>query len=51
MGRALKRLNLELEKKRFKSGFKVILNYVKAKEKLKIFKSDSVDSEKKREEI
>lgn len=38
-GRALKRLNLVLEKKRWSSGQFVILNHNKAKDKMKIFKS------------
>jgi hypothetical protein len=37
MGRALKRLNLILDKRRMKFGMEVRLNYQKAKEKLKIF--------------
>jgi len=39
-GRALKRLNLVLEKKRVGRGIEVILNVPKSKEKLKIFKKD-----------
>lgn len=39
LGRSLKRLNLVLDKKRLASGRFVILNYAKAHEKLKIFKS------------
>lgn len=39
-GRALKRLNLVLEKKRVGHGIEVILNVIKAKEKFKIFKKD-----------
>lgn len=38
MGRALKRLNLLISRKRVTSGRMVILNYPKALEKLKIFK-------------
>lgn len=38
MGKALKRLNLSLDKRRMKTGMEVRLNYQKAKEKLKIFK-------------
>lgn len=40
VGRALKRLNLLIDKKRQASGRIVQLNVIKAKEKLKIFKSD-----------
>lgn len=39
-GRALNRLQLVLSKKREASGRLVILNYAKAKEKIKIFKSE-----------
>jgi len=38
LGRALKRLNLILERRRLASGIFVIVNVLKAKEKLKIFK-------------
>jgi hypothetical protein len=38
MGRALKRLNLEIDKKRVANGVKVMLNYIKAQEKIKMFK-------------
>lgn len=38
MGRALKRLNLLLEKKRSKGGISVILNIIKAQENIKMFK-------------
>jgi hypothetical protein len=37
MGKALKRLNLVLDKRRMRSGMEVRLNYGKAREKLKIF--------------
>jgi hypothetical protein len=37
MGKALKRLNLILDKRRMKFGMEVRLNYGKAREKLKIF--------------
>jgi hypothetical protein len=37
IGKALKRLDLILEKKRFHSGRGVIINYNKAKEKLRVF--------------
>jgi hypothetical protein len=38
VGRALKRLGLIVEKKRMRTGREVIINYGKAKEKLRIFK-------------
>lgn len=38
LGRALKRLNLIIDVRRFAQGKQVILNYIKALEKLKIFK-------------
>ena len=38
LGRALKRLNLSLNKKKLSAGVQVMLNFGKAKEKLKIFK-------------
>ena len=37
MGKALKRLNLVLDKRRMRSGMEVRFNYQKAREKLKIF--------------
>lgn len=39
-GRALKRLNLTIQKRRLSKGVEVILNVAKAKEKLKIFKKE-----------
>jgi hypothetical protein len=38
VGKALKRLNLTIDKRRMKQGMEVTLNFMKAKEKLKIFK-------------
>jgi len=38
MGRALKRLDLVKEKKRVGKGTSIILNYDKAKKKIKMFK-------------
>lgn len=43
IGRALKRLGLSLSMKRMAAGRQVILNVAKAKEKLKIFKTEEVD--------
>ncbi len=40
LGRALKRLNLVMEKRRKRSGVEVMLNVKKAKEKLKIFREE-----------
>lgn len=40
LGKALKRLNLLLDKKRVSSGRLVMLNYAKAKEKIKMFKGE-----------
>lgn len=45
MGRALKRLNLIIDKRRLGKGFEVTLNYKKAQEKIKMFKE--VDPEQK----
>lgn len=47
MGRALNRLQLILDKKREASGRIVMLNFVKAKEKLKMFKEVNQEGEKK----
>lgn len=41
-GRALKRLNLVIDKRRLSSGIEITLNYKKAKEKLMIFKYKEV---------
>ena len=47
-GRALKRLNLIIDKKRKRSGIEIMLNIPKAKEKIKIFKGDdNIDKEVK----
>jgi hypothetical protein len=43
-GKALKRLNLTLEKKRKTKGIEVILNVAKAKEKLNMFKKEDEKS-------
>ena len=43
VGRALKRLNLILEKRRMGNGRQIILNTLKAKEKLKHFKKDATN--------
>lgn len=42
-GKALKRLNLTLEKRRMGAGIEVILNVIKAKEKLKIFQNTKLN--------
>jgi hypothetical protein len=42
-GRALKRLNLIIEKRRLGRGVEVIVNVVKAKEKIRLFKSNKPD--------
>lgn len=47
LGRALKRLNLIIDKKRMSSGIFVIVDIKKAKEKLKIFKKGEVKDETK----
>lgn len=46
MGKALKRLNLTIAKKRMTSGRFVILDYIKAKEKLKLFKDTEAEHDK-----
>jgi len=46
LGRALKRLNLIIEKRRVAKGRQVTLNYAKAKDKLKLFKDIDVNIEK-----
>ena len=45
VGRALKRLNLILDKRRLSKGYEVILNIGKAKQKLKMFKSEEKPNE------
>lgn len=40
LGKSLKRLNLILEKKRMNNGVSVVLDVAKAKDKIKMFKSD-----------
>lgn len=45
-GKALKRLNLLLDKKRQAAGILVMVNVAKAKEKLKIFKTEDTTNEK-----
>jgi hypothetical protein len=51
MGKALKRLNLILDKKREASGRLVILDYSKAREKLKIFKASGGKDETKQSAV
>jgi len=46
-GRALKRLNLIIEKKRKSSGIEVILNVSKAKDKIKMFRTGEPDANQK----
>jgi len=43
MGRALKRLNLIIDKRRLSRGVEVVLNYKKAKEKIKMFKETELE--------
>lgn len=43
VGRALKRLNLIYDKKRVGSGIKARINYSKAREKIKLFKDETLD--------
>ena len=43
IGGALKRLNLNISKRRLAKGREVIINQVKAKQKLKIFKKSDDD--------
>lgn len=51
VGRALKRLNLIIEKRRREKGIEVMLNYTKAKEKMKMFKDKEEDKKDGNEEI
>lgn len=40
MGKALKRLNIIIEKRKMSRGFEVVLNIAKAREKIKMFKTE-----------